>query len=491
MTGKAVPHIYAALRTHCALFLIGLDITVLNVALPSLQVALRPGPQGLLWIADGYILALACGVLAAGAWSDTRGRRRAFTFGLALSGTASAYGALATRAGQVVGARVVMGIGAALLMPSTLSLVTVVFPEPAVRRRAIVLWTLAVGLGCPAGPVVGGLLAEEFGWRVGFWINVPVVVLALAGAWRWVPESAHPRPGAPDRIGMLAVTAGLLALVWATTEGPDRGWSDPLIGAGFLTAATVLGFLAVWEKRHPSPMLPPGLFRDRRLTAAASTLGWMSFAVFGSLFLPTLYLQTILGYTPVQAGLGLLPLATASSAWAGVLIAPRWGDKTPVTAGMLLAGTGFAFLACTTATAGYAPVLAFQLVVGAGLAAAPATEAAMGSVAGERAGTGAAVNDLVREVGGTRHRHPRLPPGRRHSYRRPQAAAHPDRTHSPPVPGSGAAAFLSGLHTATWAARAAALLASAIATRYLSHHAAPTPDAPEPAPAQALEREPR
>ncbi|MGW0312589.1 MFS transporter [Streptomyces flavidovirens] len=488
MTPAPVPvaRPYLALAVLCsALFLIGLDATVMNVALPTLQADLQPSTQGLLWVADGYALALACGVLAAGAWSDTHGRRRALTFGLALCGAASVGGALATSTAQVVGARLSMGAGAALLMPSTLSLIAVVFPDPAMRRRAIAVWTLVAGLGAIAGPVVGGVLIEHFSWRAGFWINVPVCLLVLAGTWRWLPESRHPRPGPTDRTGTVTATAGLLALVWAITEAPIRGWTNPTVAAGFFTAAGVLAFLVVWERRHPSPMLPPALFSDRRLTAAASALAWMFFALFGSLLMLTLYLQTILGYSPAQTGLRLLPLAAAAGAGAGLslLIAPRWGDKLAVTGGMLLMTSGFLFLAFAQPASGYAPVLGFQLVAGCGaaLAAAPATEAIMGAVPGERTGTGAAINDLVREVGGAlgiatlgslltaHHRATQL------------KTTHGSSEHLAPETGpvADAAALTAGLHTASWAAIAATLFAALLAARWLPNRApASEPDRP-------------
>ncbi|GHD03879.1 MFS transporter [Streptomyces violarus] len=466
------------------LFLIGLDVTVMNVALPTLQSDLDPGPQGLLWMADAYTLALACCVLPAGVWSDTHGRRRAFALGLALCGTASVGGGLATCTGQVVTARLAMGCGAALLMPSTLSLITVVFPDPAARRRAVAVWTFVAGLGALAGPVVGGLLVEHYGWRAGFWINVPVVVVALAVTGRWVPESRHPRPGPPDRAGTGAVTCGMGALVWSIIQGPVRGWTDPAIGTGFTLAALAFAFLLRWERHHPAPLLPPRLFADRRFTAAAAALAWMFFALFGSLFLLTLYLQTQLHHTPAQTGARLLPLAAALGAGAGasLLIAPRWGDRLPVTTGMLLVASGFGFLALAPPASGYAPALGYQLVAGfgAGLAAAPATEAVLGAVPGERAGTGAAINDLLREVGGAlgiavlgsllaAH----------HTHRPPPGTAQQPLTHATPagpsaaLPEASSVTFMNGLHTASWAAAAAALSAAFIAAVWLPHQAGP------------------
>ncbi|MFK0181842.1 MFS transporter [Streptomyces xanthochromogenes] len=433
----------------CAgLFLIGLDVTVLNVALPLIQHELRPTPQGLLWIADAYTLALAGTVLAAGTWSDRHGRRRAFHLGLTLCGAASLSGALSSAPGQLITARLVMGLGAALLMPSTLSLITVVFPQERARRRAIAVWTLVAALGALAGPPVGGLLIEHFSWRAGFWINLPVVVIALAGSWRWLPEARRTRRGPACRAGLTAATAALLTLVWSIIEAPARGWSDPVVVGGFILAIALLAVAAWSQTRTTTPILPMSVLRDARFTASASALACMFFALFGSLLLLTLYLQTYLGYSPARTGLHLLPLAAALGTGAGLslLLTPRLGDRFPVTTGMLLTAAGFGFLIHTGPGSGYAPVLGFQLVtgLGAGLAAAPATEAVIAAIPPGHAGTGAAVNDLVREVGGA-------------------LGIAVLGTLLTSAPGH----FLTGLHHAAWTAAATALTAAAIALRWL------------------------
>ncbi|WP_371271990.1 MFS transporter [Streptomyces sp. cf124] len=361
------------------------------------------------------------------------------------------------------------------------------------------VWTCVAGLGALGGPVIGGLLVEHYGWRAGFWINVPVVVGALVATGRWVPESRHLRPGPLDRAGMGAVTCGVGALVWSIIQGPVRGWTDPAIGTGFTLAALAFAFLPWWEKRHPAPLLPPRLFADRRFTAAVTALAWMFFALFGSLFLLTLYLQTQLHLTPAQTGLRLLPLAAALGAGAGasLLIAPRWGDRLPVTTGMLLVASGFSFLALAPPASGYGPALGYQLVAGfgAGLAAAPATEAVLGAVPSEQAGTGAAINDLVREVGGalgiavlgsllatrhTPHPQPNTPQGLLpHSTPAAPSAA---------LPEASSVTFMNGLHTASWAAAAAALSAALIAAAWLPRYAGPAHPA-GPAHAPQLESE--
>ncbi|MGW2364635.1 MFS transporter [Streptomyces sp. NPDC001667] len=402
---SSASHPRAALVVLCTgMFLIGLDVTVMNVTLPSLQAELRPDMTGLRWVAEGYTLTLACGVLAAGLWADAHGRRRSFLLGLALCGVASASGAVAGETGQVIAARCTMGVGAALLMPATLSLITVLFPDPQARRRAIAVWTLVAGTGALAGPVVGGVLVEASSWRAGFWVNVPVAALGIAGALSWVPESRNPRAKQADHLSLAIASTGLLALVWAIIEAPARGWSNGPVLLSFGVAGLLLAWLLVRAQRGRFGLLPAGRWSRRRFAAGAIALAWMFFALFGVLFLLTLYLQTVLGYTPLQAGWRLLPLAAAIGAGAGlsVLLARRWEDTSRVVGGMLLACVGFLLLAFTPDGSGCQPVL-YSLVVtgiGVGLAAAPATETVMSAVPPQHAGADAAVNDLAREVDG-------------------------------------------------------------------------------------------
>jgi MFS family permease len=338
---------WAAVAVVCsALFLIGLDFTVLNVAIPALQRGLRPSLAQTQWIVDGYALTLGGCVLAAGTLSDAHGRRRAFVAGLTVCALASAVGATSGTATQVVAARCGMGLGAALFMPATLATITHVFTDTADRRRAISVWAAVAGLGVMTGPVVGGWLVEDYGWRSAFWLNVPVAAAVALAAVLLVPESRNPHPRRVDRLGVLLSSAGLLALVWAIIEAPERGWTSGVVLAAFAAALTLLGCFARRQTRSPEPMVPVGLLRGGPVGPAALSLALMSFAVFGALFLITLYLQQVRGLTPWAAGVRTVPLSLGMAAGAGLAPLPfrRFGARVPAAAGLTLVAAALAVL---------------------------------------------------------------------------------------------------------------------------------------------------
>ncbi|MCM2424930.1 MFS transporter [Streptomyces sp. RKAG337] len=392
---------WAATAVVCsALFLIGLDFTVLNVAIPGLQRDLGPSMAETQWLVDGYALTLGACVLAAGTLSDSYGRRRAFLTGLALCAVASAGGALADSAAQVVAARCGMGLGAALFMPATLATIAHVFRGAAAdRRRAMSLWAAVAGIGTLTGPVAGGWLVEDASWRAAFWLNVPVALAVFAAAVVFVPESTGPQPRPLDRAGALLSSGALLALVWGIIEAPGRGWLSRPVLAAFVTAAVLLVLFAWWQRRCPTPMLPLSVARNGAVRAAAVALALMSFAVFGAMFILTLYLQQVRGLGPWQAGLRITPLSVglAIGAGAAALVSKRYGPRTAVTAGLVLIAAGCAVLAGDT------QVLAFEGFAGfgAGLVAPSATETLMASVPEESSGLGSALNDASRQVGST------------------------------------------------------------------------------------------
>ncbi|MGW2883340.1 MFS transporter [Streptomyces sp. NPDC001118] len=385
------------------LFLLGLDLTVLNVALPSLEDDLRPGVTALHWIVDGYALVLGGTVLTTGALTDRIGRRRAFVTGLAVCGTASALGALAPAPWQVIASRCVLGAGAALLMPATLALICHLFPEPQLRRRAIAVWTAVGGVGGLAGPVVGGWLVEHFSWRAAFWLNLPIAVIAITLALWLVPEVRSTRCEPVDVPGALLAAAGLLALVAAIIESPQLGWSSPPVLTGYGLAALLLSAFLLYEHRCRHPLLPLTLLRHPRIGMNAATLALMSFSLLGALFVMTLYLQGVLGYTPWQAGQHTLPLpaALAVGAAASQPVAGRMGEKRAVLSGLALVASAFTVLATTSSTSGYGHLVLFQILagLGAGVAFSPATAAVMGAVPHHSAGLGSAINDATRQVG--------------------------------------------------------------------------------------------
>ncbi|WP_087930805.1 MFS transporter [Streptomyces albireticuli] len=385
-------------------FVLGMDVTVLNVAVPALQRDLGADLAQIQWIVDGYALTLGAAVLAAGGVTDRIGRRRSFVAGLAVCGAVSALGALAGSAGQLVAARCGMGLGAALLMPATLSLISNLHPAAASRRRAIAAWAAAGAVGGLTGPVVGGFLVEEFSWRAGFWVNVPLTAVIIALAPVLVPES-RTAPGAArtDAAGLVLSAAGFLALIWSVIESPSRGWTDPVVLTGYGAAAVLLTCFVGWERRSRHPMLPLSLLRDARVSTGAACLALMSLALFGALFVLTLYLQGVQGCSPWQAGVRVLPLPAALAVGAGAALPllARFGERLPVVLGLTLVTCAFAVQAGTRAGSGYGRVVVFEIVagLGAGLVACAATEAVMGAVPRERAGLGSAVNDATRQLG--------------------------------------------------------------------------------------------
>ncbi|MFF2082016.1 MFS transporter [Kitasatospora sp. NPDC058162] len=397
---------WAAVAVVCAaLFLLGLDFTVLNVAVPGLRADLGPTLAETQWIVDGYALALGGCVLAGGALGDRYGRRRAFLAGLALCGVASAAGALGTGAGQLVAARCGMGLGAALFMPATLSTVVHVLHEPAARKRAIGIWAAVAGVGAVFGPVAGGLLVDRYGWQAAFWLNVPVITVIGAAALLAVPESRAPEARPLDRPGALLSCAGLLALVWGVIEAPGRGWTSPAVLTAFVLAALLLAGFVRRQLRCAAPMVPVRLLRGGPVWPATTALALMSFAMFGAMFLLTLYLQQVRGLSAWQAGLRMVPLSLglATGALLGPLLARPLGARVPSAGGLLLIAAGFVQLGRLAAESGDGPVLLFEALsgLGAGLLAPVATEVVMSAVPVAAAGVGSALNDATRQVGST------------------------------------------------------------------------------------------
>lgn len=398
-----IRRVWAAGVVCLGLFMLGMDLTVLNVAVPQLRDALDATTAQVQWIVDGYALMLGGSVLAVGAVTDRWGRRRCFVLGVAVCGASSVGGALAGEPWQVIASRCGMGAGAALLMPATLGALHHMFPEPELRRRAIAVWAAVGGLGGLSGPVIGGWLVEHASWRAAFWINLPLTVVIIAAACLVVPESRAQRSAAFDAAGALLSTAGLLALVWAIIEGPHQGWTSLPVMTGFALAGLVLAAFLAWERRVPAPMLPLHLLARPGIGVAAAALALMSFALFGALFVLTLYLQGVLGYSPVEAGVRTLPLPAglAVGAAAAVAVQRRVGIRTTVVTGLLVVAASLAIWATTTAQSGYGHCALFQAVagVGAGLVAAAGTESVMESVPTEQAGLGSAINDATRQVG--------------------------------------------------------------------------------------------
>jgi EmrB/QacA subfamily drug resistance transporter len=388
-----------------SLLVIIVDNSILNVAIPTLVRDLDASNSQLQWIVDSYTLVFAGLLLTAGSLGDRFGRRGALQLGMAIFGLGSLASALIDTPNQLIFTRGVMGIGGALIMPATLSIITNVFP-PEERGRAIGMWAAIAGVATALGPISGGFLIEHFYWGSIFLVNIPIVVVALVAGVVLIPTSRDPSKPRLDPIGALLSIVGLVSLVYAIIQAPENGWTDPGILLAFGIAIVVLGLFALWEAHSTSPMLDTSFFRNPRFTAASMGIMLLFFAMFGSIFLLTQYLQFVMSYSALQAGVRLLPMAVTM-----LIVAPssarlveRFGTKIVVGTGLTVAGFGLALFATVPAeNISYWGDIAWRMVimaVGMGLTMAPATESIMGSLPRAKAGIGSAMNDTTRQVGG-------------------------------------------------------------------------------------------
>jgi DHA2 family methylenomycin A resistance protein-like MFS transporter len=389
----------------CAgMFLILLDVTIVNVALPSIGTGLGAGVSDLQWVVDAYGVAIAALLIAGGAVGDRRGHRGVVVAGLAVFGCASLACGLAPGVAVLVAARVVQGVGAALLLPGTLAIITRAFPEPRERARAVGVWAASASLALPGGPLVGGALTSWLGWRAVFVVNAPVVAVAIAATLRWV---ARDRPAVAARVDvrgavLAAVTLG--SVVFAViTAGRTDGLSVVVLVAAGVAVVALAGFVVV-ERRVADPMLPFGLLRVRAFVGANLVAASMNTVGQGVPFVLTLYLQRVLHYSPVLAGLAALPMfapLVLLSPVSGRLTA-RFGARVPMAAGLLLGAAGMATLLGLPPGAAYGDlVLALLgLGVGMGLLTAAVVTAAMSSVPSGKSGLASGVNNTARQAAG-------------------------------------------------------------------------------------------
>jgi len=386
-----------------SLVVISLDNTILNVALPSLGRDLDATSGQLQWIVDAYMLVFAGLLLTAGSLGDRFGRKRALTLGLVVFGAGSALAALSSDSAQLIASRALMGVGGAFIMPSTLSILTHVFPAEE-RGKAIAAWAAVAGLGVAIGPVTGGWLLEHGDWNLVFLVNLPFVATALLLGRRLVPESKDPTRANLDPAGAVLSTIGLAALLYGVIEAPDSGWLDGAVLGAFGTAVAALAAFVWWERRAPAPMLDMALFRNRSFSAASATISLLFFAMFGLMFFMTQYLQSVLGFDALKAGLWTLPIA-GGMVLAGPVspkLAARAGTKVTVSLGMVIVAGGLLLLSGADEATGFGAIGAAEAILafGIGLAMAPATDSIMGSVPKDHASVGSAVNDTNRLVGG-------------------------------------------------------------------------------------------
>jgi EmrB/QacA subfamily drug resistance transporter len=381
-----------------------LDNTVLNVALPTLVRDLNASSTDLQWITDAYIIVFAGLLLAAGSLADRIGRKKTFLAGLALFAGGSAAAAFSHTVTTLIAARAGMGIGGALMIPSTLSIISNMFHDTTERQRAISLWAGTSGIGVALGPIIGGLLLAHFWWGSVFLINVPIAIAGLVAALWLVPDSRNEHASAPDAPGALMSVAGLGAILWAIIEAPTRGWSDPAVlavGAGGLI--TLAAFVA-WERHTTHPLLNLSYFRKRQFSIAIPAVATVTFGLYGALFVLTQFLQFSLGFTPLQTGVRVLPAASALLVIAPVsaLLVRRIGSKLTMTAGLALIAAGLWQISGATVTTTFAgTVLGMVLLgAGAGLAIPTATGSVLGSVPERDSGVASATNTTAMQVGG-------------------------------------------------------------------------------------------
>ncbi|MBV9412172.1 MAG: MFS transporter [Acidimicrobiia bacterium] len=386
-----------------SLLIIGMDNTILNVALPTIQRDLHTSASGLQWIVDVYTLIYASVLLTTGSLGDRFGRKGVLTAGLVVFGLGSLGATFSQTTSQLIAFRGLAGIGGAMIMPATLSILTNVF-SPEERGRAIGIWAGVSGIGIVAGPLAGGFLLEHFFWGSVFLINIPVVVIAVIAGHYLVPTSRDANPRRLDPAGTVMVTVGLAALLYGIIEAPSQGWTAPAVLVGFGAGLVGLVAFVLWELRIDHPMLEVRFFRNPRFSAANIAITLVFFAMVGSMYFLTQYLQFVLGYSTMQAGAALIPLALGL-----MLVAPntgrmtrRFGTKLIVALGLTIVAAATLLLSRLTVSTGYPFLALATALLGVGIATAmsPATDSIMGSVPKDKAGIGSAMNDTTRQVGG-------------------------------------------------------------------------------------------
>ena len=439
-----------------SLLVVVLDSTVLNVALRTIADPVRglgASQSQLEWAINSYTLMFAGLLFTWGVLGDRIGRRKMLVAGMIMFGLASLASAYSHTPVQLIGARALMGIGGAAVLPATLSIISNVF-DPRERGKAIGMWAGAVGLGVGIGPVLGGALLENFWWGSVFLINVPIVIVGVVLILWIVPESRNPRPGRVDILGVLLSIVGLMGLVYGIIEGGDHSFGKPSSWASILAGVAVLAAFVWWERRIAYPSLDVQLFRNRRFSASISAVGLVFFAVMGTFFFMSFYLQLVRGYPPLESGLLYVPFAVAQLIFAprSATFVRRYGPRVVCAVGLTIVGVAISGYLLLGASTPIWVLAVFYFLLGLGMANVmpPATESIMASLPREKAGVGSAVNNTVRQLGGalgiailgsllsavyrstfriTSARYPPVPAGRPVTPSRP-----PTQSHTPSQP---------------------------------------------------------
>jgi EmrB/QacA subfamily drug resistance transporter len=387
-----------------SLLIISLDNTILNVALPSISRDLGASASDLQWIIDAYVLVFAALLLTMGALGDRFGRKSALQVGIVWFGIGSLAAALSNSTEVLIMSRAFLGVGAAIIMPATLSLITAMFP-PKERSQAIALWAAVFGLGVGIGPVIGGWLLERYSWNSVFFVNLPVVVTALIGGAIFLTNSKDETAPKIDIPGVLLSIPGLFALVYGIIEAGEKGWTSGEVLFAFGAAAVLIGAFAWWENRSPDAMLPTYFFKNMSFTGANTAIALVMFSLFGSVFFLSQFFQSVQGYTALEAGIRVVPLAMTLTVAAifSARVSAKLGIKYTVALGIFIAGCGLLFMSqFYDVDTSYSTIVVGMIILasGMGTAMSPATDSVMGSIPSNKAGIGSAMNDTTRELGG-------------------------------------------------------------------------------------------
>jgi EmrB/QacA subfamily drug resistance transporter len=390
-----------------SVFLVVVDNTIVNVALPTLNKHLGASITSLQWIVDAYSLAFAGLLLAGGGIGDRLGRKGTMQVGLVFFGVFSAAAAASHSTGTLITSRALMGVAAAFIFPASLAILTSVFPDHSERQKALGIWGATSGIAVAFGPIVGGALLEHFWYGSIFLVNLPIVAVTLLAGQLLIPRLPRVRLHRFDVRGMVLSTAGVTALVLAIIEGPQWGWTATGTLACFAAAAVLLTVFSLVELRTDGPLLDVRVFLIRRFSGGALSISVAFFSLFGFIFLITQYFQFVKGYSTLSAGVHTLPFAVVAAVFTplAAVVALRIGSRAVVSVGLLLMGGGLAVAAFNSQanTAYWGPIVVSMVLLALGLSSitAPTAEAVMGSVPDEQRGAAAGVNNTTRELGGT------------------------------------------------------------------------------------------
>ncbi|MGV9711293.1 MFS transporter [Gordonia sp. NPDC003424] len=403
-TELSARHRRVILATCClSLFIVGIDVSAVNVALPSISSDLGASPSQLQWVIDSYTLVIASLLTLGGSMGDRLGRKRVFQVGLFVFGVGSILCSLSTSPEMLIGARMLQAVGGSMLNPVAMSIITNVFTDPKERAKAIGMWAMAIGVSMALGPLVGGALVAGIGWEAIFWLNVPICLMAIVLTARFVPESKADRARRPDPLGQVLVFAFLATLTYGIIEGRGLGWTSGVVIGCFVVAVCAVTTLIWYESRRREPLLDPRFFHSAPFSSAVVTAVILFAATGGFLFLNTLYLQEARGMTPLQAGAMTLPMAAASAVFApiaGRMVAAN-GSRAPIAlGGVAILISGVLLMAVGNDTSFWFIGIAYLFFgIGSGLVNAPITNAAVSGMPRSQAGLAASMTSTGRQVG--------------------------------------------------------------------------------------------